>query len=112
MGSGALYAIIDGMTEMHKWCVDNWDMLEVNFRLERVFIHYSIFFTSPPASVSLRSYPVLSKLPYHLDYVNCRGDEKLLSECRHYELSIHRCNSESRVLCSGKLFFNSVRKVL
>ena len=31
MGSGALYAIIDGMTEMRKWCVDNWDMLEVNF---------------------------------------------------------------------------------
>ena len=31
MGSGPQYVIIDGIIEMHKWCVDNWDMMEVSW---------------------------------------------------------------------------------
>ena len=30
MGSGAQYVIITGIPMMHKWCVDNWDMMDVS----------------------------------------------------------------------------------
>ena len=31
MDCGAQCVVITGMAEMHKWCVDNWDMMDVSF---------------------------------------------------------------------------------
>ena len=31
MGCGAQCVMMDGMTEMHKWCVSNWDIMDVIF---------------------------------------------------------------------------------
>ena len=30
MGCGAQYVIMGGMPGMQKWCVDNWDMMDVS----------------------------------------------------------------------------------
>ena len=42
---------------------------------------------------------------YHLDEVNCNGDESMLSECQHEGIGVHDCslrNEEAGVLCFRK----------
>ena len=61
------------------------------------------------ASVALGSHPVLSNasLSYHLDEVDCNGDESMLSECRNEGLGVHDCalrEEEAGVLCSHKFY--------
>ena len=41
---------------------------------------------------------------YHLDEVDCTGDEMLLSDCEHGGLGIHDCHirfEEAGVICNG-----------
>ena len=44
---------------------------------------------------------------YHLDEVDCTGDETLLSDCEHGGLGIHDCRvrfEEAGVICNGMSF--------
>ena len=58
------------------------------------------------------SYPLLNygtndPLNFHLDDVNCIGNESKLSECGHRGIGIHDCRAgsdETGVLCTGKHF--------
>lgn len=53
------------------------------------------------------THPVLTLQPlfYHLDEVDCRGNESMLSDCEHAGVGAHNCITpfeEAGVLCSCK----------
>ena len=93
---------------MHKWCVDNWDMMDVGFWPE--LNHYY----PPPnqfsVSLPLQEHFVLSTASaYHLDDVDCSGDESMLSECHHNGIGVHNCPlrlKEAGVICNGRCSLN------
>ena len=39
MGCGAQYVTISGISEMHKWYVDNWDMMDVSYTFLQSFFY-------------------------------------------------------------------------
>ena len=58
--------------------------------------------------ILLMSHPVLSNDPlfYHLDEVQCIGNENLLSDCVHGRIGVHNCYEgvdEAGVICSGEI---------
>ena len=73
------------------------------------------YFTFIPVSVSLLRYPVLTNelsLFYHLDNVNCSGNEDMLSECEHNGVGVHDCSvgyEEAGVICNCMFLLLSVK---
>ena len=64
------------------------------------------------AYIPVMSHPVLSVnlLFYHLDEVECTGNEIMLSDCAHGGIGVHDCFErfeEAGVICGGmsKTFF-------
>ena len=61
-----------------------------------------------PVSIPLLRYRVLSnrQLFYHLDDVDCRGNESMLSECGHRGIGVLRScvvrQEEAGVICNSK----------
>ena len=47
MGSGAQYVMITGIPMMHKWCVDNWDMMDVSAPQSNYYLTSLILFQFP-----------------------------------------------------------------
>ena len=48
---------------------------------------------------------VSGSLFYHLDDVNCTGNENMLSDCQHGGVGIHNCyerGEEAGVICCSK----------
>ena len=109
MGCGAQCVMIGGMTEMHRWCVDNWDMLEVSFNSTiRLFSKLLLFSLTASTPLKIHYFSSGTLLFYHLDDIHCNGNEDLLSECEHNGLGFHDCATrleEAGVLCSNGLFF-------
>ena len=73
------------------------------FKLE---LTNTVLSTLIPVSVSVRRYPILTNvlsLFYHLDNVDCSGDEDRLSECEHNEVAVLYCSvgyNEAGVICN------------
>ena len=44
MECGAQYVMTTGMSEMYRWCADNWDMLQVSYSCQNVKICYMILY--------------------------------------------------------------------
>ena len=74
-------------------------------------------------SVSLTaSYPLLrhgapeeDALNFHLDNVQCSGNESTLSECDHQGIGFHDCNQgseEAGVICSSKTYMYILKAML
>ena len=60
------------------------------------------------ASIPLQSHPVLSNgsLFFHLDDVDCVGNESMLSECNNKGVGLHNCDvrfESAGVICSSEL---------
>ena len=113
MECGAQCVITTGMSELHKLCADNWDMLEVSYSCQNLILHDCFL----PASIPVHGHPVLSNAPlfYHLHDVYCYGNEGMLSECIHFGPGVHNCvinQDEAGVNCSGKLCFKHQRIIL
>ena len=104
MGSGAQYVITIGMLEMLKLCVDNFSMMDVNLNLLPIPL-LNIFF--PPASYPLLAHYSRNRRSYHIDSVNCDGNENRLSDCSHGGIGIHECSVLSPevagAVCTGVL---------
>ena len=69
----------------------------------------TIFSISLPASYPLlrHSAPEEDALNFHLDNVQCSGNESTLSECDHPGIGFHGCRQaaeEAGVVCSSKIF--------
>ena len=107
MDSGDQCVMICGTPEMLRSYVDNWDTMDVSC--------LSIVLVSIICSVSLpASYPLLSHnapeedaLNFHLDNVQCSGNESTLSECDHLGIGFHNCieaAEEAGVVCSSEIF--------
>ena len=68
--------------------------------------HYYPLFHLFSVSLSLQRHSVLSTASaYHLDNVDCRGDESMLSECDHNGIGVHDCRlrlEEAGVICNGR----------
>ena len=70
------------------------------------FMTFSIF--KPPVSTTKIHHFSSSGLSfYYLDEVDCRGNESMLSDCEHKELSGHGCDlgTVAAVLCSCKFIW-------
>ena len=60
------------------------------------------------ASFPLRHTTTLTVSPaYHLDNVDCRGNESMLSDCKHGGIGVHNCfpGKEAGVTCNGESCF-------
>ena len=88
-------------------------MMEVSLPLFKIatlalMCDYFLFIAE---SIALQNHPVVSyngsRLLFHLDDVECRGDENLLSDCPHDGIGVPDCSvrdEEAGVICSSKLF--------
>ena len=106
MEYGAPCVMTGGTSEMHKWCVNNLDILEVSVNTK---LSHLITYSSHIAPTPLQSHPVLSNgsFFYHLDDVHCNGNERMLSACEHNGIGNHNCAErfeEAGVICNSKLF--------
>ncbi|CAI8031474.1 Deleted in malignant brain tumors 1 protein, partial [Geodia barretti] len=85
-------------------CDDTWDIRDVRVVCRQLGYNGT--------SIPLLSYPVISSngsLFYHLDEVDCTGDETLLSDCEHGGLGIHDCRvrfEEAGVICNATVECN------
>ena len=60
------------------------------------------------ASFPLRHITTLTVSPaYHLDNVDCGGNERMLSDCKHRGIGVHDCSpgKEAGVTCNGESCF-------
>ena len=61
-------------------------------------------------SYSVRRHRVVtneSLLHFHLNNVDCYGNENVLSDCYHGRVGVHDCvaqSEEAGVICNGRLF--------
>ena len=93
----------------HKWYVDNWDIMDVSYSfLQSLFskCHCLITFVTLTASIPVVRNKVLSRVSpmYHLDLVQCQGDENLLISCPHRRIynNYYYCRENAEVMCNSK----------
>ena len=105
MDCGGQFVMMIGISGMLKWCVDNWGTMEVSFTMN----YRNVYCLSvlPLAFIPLMSHPVLTddSLFYHLDDVECTGNENRLSDCTHGGIGVHNCferAEEAGVICNSR----------
>ena len=103
MGYGAQSVMTDGTTEMLRWCVDNWDMMDVSVALICTVMCY-VSTNALSASYPLLSHNKHNPPLYNLDEVQCNGTEQILSNCSHSGIGVHNCGEEKQagVICTSK----------
>ena len=107
---GAQCVMTIGIPETLQWYVNNWDTQHVSSTYKpHSYLNLTSIINIDPASAPLLNRPVLSNSSsfFHLDDVDCAGNERMLSECQHKGIGIHNCDvtfEAAGVICSSECF--------
>lgn len=110
MEYGAQCVMTIGIPETLQWYVNNWDIQHVSSTYKpHSYLNLTSIINIYPASAPLFSCPVLSNSSsfFHLDDVDCAGNERMLSECQHKGIGVHNCDvtfEAAGVICSSECF--------
>lgn len=90
MDYGEQYPSFGGITQMHKWCVDSWDMMDVSISTSTLIV---IFLSLSQASFAFNQDEYTSSTPviYHMKDIVCRGNETNILQCK-YDESTSNCD--------------------
>ena len=88
---GVLCVMTFGVQQMHRWCVDNWDiqqLVRINLLCSSLCLFYAFFFCSGARAFSFAFFGQGTG-PILIDDVRCLGTESRLFDCTHS--TTHNC---------------------